>query len=732
MSLLAAPWNLLASYARWLHLQWPAGVPERLPVVAADGGTRVPGLYVVGDLTGVPLLKFALDSGAKAAARCQRELDDTPGPAGVLDVAIVGGGVAGMAAAVALAGSRLRFTVFESNQRLATLANFPSGKPIFTYPPAMRPQGGLQVSATVKEELIAELEVQLAGRDLPLRLATVTHVERRGQLLAVQVRDGEPILARRVIVAIGRSGNFRRLGVPGEDLPKVVNRLHDPKHHAGQDVVVAGGGDSACEAAAACAEAGARVTLVHRGADLAKAKPENAARVITLAKTGRLRLMLGTRFARITADTVEVVSGGSAERLPNLAVLSLIGREAPLEFFRRSGVPIRGERSLPVYAGLIAFVVAITCLYGWKSLGWGGGWLQPATWLRPIADWAGDPASIAGILLHSASGPSFWVTLAYSAAVVGFGIDRMRRRRTPYVRVQTLTLMGIQVLPLFLIPELLLPWLGAHDLVPQAIRDNLFPGDSWWRAYGFILAWPLMAWNVFTEQPYLWWLVISFIQTFVIIPLIVWRWGKGAYCGWICSCGALAETMGDRHREKMPHGTRWNRLNLVGQVILATAAIILVLHIISWTSPATLSPGWVQSVTMRGYWKHAVDWLLAGALGTGLYFWLSGRVWCRFACPLAAWMHIVARFSRFRIVVDQKKCISCNACTTVCHQGIDIMNFANKGRHMQDPECVRCSACVQTCPTQVLQFGRVDCVGRVVAVDGLYAGGPRQPHPEPR
>jgi NosR/NirI family nitrous oxide reductase transcriptional regulator len=723
--MIAAPASWFARYAHWLHLRWPAGIPERLPVVAPDGGTRVPGLFVVGDLTGVPLLKFALDSGAKAAERCRRELGAAPGADGVLDVAIVGGGVAGMAAAVALAGSRLRFTVIESNQRLATLANFPSGKPIFTYPNAMQPQGELQVSATVKEDLIAELERQLAGRDLPLRLATVTHVERRGQHLAVMVKDGEPILARRVIVAIGRSGNFRRLGVPGEELSTVVNRLHDPKHHAGQDVVVAGGGDSACEAAVACAAAGARVTLVHRGTDLAKAKPENAARVIDLAKTGRLRLMLGAKFTCITTEAVEVVSSGKPERLPAQAVLVLIGREAPLDFFRRSGVPIRGERSLPVYAGLVAFLVAITCLYGWKSLGWGGGisWLQPATWLRPIADWAGDPTSIAGVLLHSASGPSFWVTLAYSAAVVGFGIDRMRRRRTPYVRVQTLTLMSIQVLPLFLIPELLLPWLGAHDLIPQAIRENLFPGDSWWRAYGFILAWPLMAWNVFTEQPYAWWLVISFIQTFVIIPLIVLRWGKGAYCGWVCSCGALAETMGDRHREKMPHGPAWNKVNLVGQVILATAAIILVLHIISWTSPSTISPGWVQSVTMRGYWKHAVDWLLAGALGTGLYFWLSGRVWCRFACPLAAWMHIVARFSRFRIVVDQKKCISCNACTTVCHQGIDIMNFANKGRHMQDPECVRCSACVQVCPTQVLQFGRVDGQERVVAVDGLRATG---------
>lgn len=124
---------------------------------------------------------------------------------------------------------------------------------------------------------------------------------------------------------------------------------------------------------------------------------------------------------------------------------------------------------------------------------------------------------------------------------------------------------------------------------------------------------------------------------------------------------------------------------------------------------------------VKGFWKHAVDFFLAGALGTGLYFWFSGRVWCRFACPLAALMHIYARFSKFRIVTESKKCISCNACTSVCHQGIDIMNFANKGKNMEDPECVRCSACVQTCPTGVLQFGQVDAQENVIALDTLQA-----------
>jgi len=103
-----------------------------------------------------------------------------------------------------------------------------------------------------------------------------------------------------------------------------------------------------------------------------------------------------------------------------------------------------------------------------------------------------------------------------------------------------------------------------------------------------------------------------------------------------------------------------------------------------------------------------VDLFLAGIIGVGLYFHFSGRVWCRFFCPLAALMHIYHRFSRFRILADKKKCISCNVCTSVCHQGIDVMSFANKGAPMADPQCVRCSACVQMCPTGVLTFGQVD------------------------
>jgi polyferredoxin len=155
-------------------------------------------------------------------------------------------------------------------------------------------------------------------------------------------------------------------------------------------------------------------------------------------------------------------------------------------------------------------------------------------------------------------------------------------------------------------------------------------------------------------------------------------------------------------------------LNLVGQVILAIAFALFALRIVGWIRPQSFAGAWhnalKENLTVLGVsvdYKHLVDTFLAGVVGVGFYFWFSGRVWCRFACPLAALMHIYARFSKFRIFADKKKCISCNVCTSVCHQGIDVMSFANKGLGMEDPECVRCSACVQSCPTGTLTFGRV-------------------------
>jgi thioredoxin reductase/ferredoxin len=715
--------NFIRRYIRWLHTKWPAGQVEKLPVSADDGSTNVPGLYIAGDLRGIPLLKFAADSGARViqTVAASRSRDRGDAGDGAVDVGIIGGGVAGAAAALEARKLGLSFHWFESSEPFTTIVNFPRRKPIFTYPRDMQPAGELTVSADVKEALVDELNGQIDAAGITPQKTHVERVRQRGEGFEISLAGRTTVRARRVVCALGRSGNFRSLDVPGEDLEKVFNRLHDPADFEGQRVLVVGGGDSAVEAAVALAESGARVTVSYRKSSFSRPKPENQRRITALAGES-LRLAMSTDVTEIRADQVTLKHrDGNTEAVDNDAVFVMIGREAPLDFFRRAGVRIHNEWTWRTAVGFGAFVLFCTALYNWKSGGaLGNIFYQHHWWPTSIAGTLPhlDPDSLAGVIAISASGPSFWYTLAYSLLVTIFGVRRIRRRKTPYVTVQTVVLMSIQVLPLFILPEILLPWLGKNGLLPGGLLDALFPaadygnGREYWRAYGLILAWPLNVYNVFTDHPLGWWLGIAFVQTFVLIPAAIYFWGKGAYCGWVCSCGALAETLGDTLRTKMPHGAKWNRANVAGQVILLIAFVMLGIRIAGWLLPGS----WADQVFFHALdrYKWIVDVFLAGIVGYGFYFWFSGRVWCRFLCPLAALMHVYARFSRFRISADKKKCISCNVCTSVCHQGIDVMNFANKGLPMQDPQCVRCSACVQSCPTGVLSFTRLARDGKEV------------------
>ncbi|MFN7973288.1 MAG: NAD(P)-binding domain-containing protein [Acidobacteriota bacterium] len=797
----------LKRYVHWLHARWPAGVVEKLPRVNPDGTTNVPGLYITGDLTGIPLLKFAADSGARAVQSIVADpaFQSARGGGGasekeILDLVIVGAGVSGMAAALEAEKSKLTYQLFEASEPFSTVVNFPKGKPIFTYPTEMRPAGDLQFTATVKEPLVDEMKAQTLARGIKPRFARVERVARKGKVFEIVIPNEESLLARRVVVAIGRSGNFRKLGVPGEDLGKVYNRLHDPKEFAGKSVLVVGGGDSALEAAIAIAQCGGNVTISYRKAEFSRPKADNIERLEALKRdpmaevevetpvservttatgaymgaykrAGSITLLLGSKVNGITDTEVSVTDAeGKKKTLPNDAVFAMIGREPPLDFFRRSGVRITGETTGIEWVAISLFFLAMLMVYDWKNNGFFFHHfpaLDADTFFpknapasisaisQSLANQVKDRKTLVSVIAYSMKGRSFYYTSAYTLCIAIFGLLRIRRRKTPYVKLQTLSLFLVQLFPLFLLPEVILPWMGYngyfnHGFLKTA-ADHLFelyvsPDDwaagnwpdwghprAYWRAYGFILAWPLMVYNVFTSAPISWWIAISFVQTFVIIPLLIYFYGKGVYCGWICSCGGLAETMGDTQRHKMFHGARWNRLNMVGQAILAAAFLLLGVRVLGWVMGEESLPAKSFSLLLEGKnaagelvnpvsWKWAVDVFLGGIIGVGLYFKYSGRVWCRFACPLAALMHIYARFSRFRILSEKKKCISCNVCTSVCHQGIDIMNFANKGMPMEDPECVRCSACVQSCPTGTLSFGQVDRkTGAVIRRDPIAA-----------
>jgi len=766
----SSPWlsvPLLGHWFRWLDGDAPQGVPDPLPVCGEDGATERPGLYLAGDLTGVPLLKLAADGGG---AFVQRLLADPAfaserkaGSEEVYDLAIVGAGIAGLSAALAAHDAGLRYVVLEASKPLATIHDFPAGKPIHTYPEAMQARSRLRLEGHTKEELLATLEGQLAGEELNIRRGQpLLGLSGSSGDLRLETSDGE-LRALRVLLATGRGGEPRELGVPGEDQPKVLYRLIDPAALSGQRVLVVGGGDSAAEAALMLADTpDTEVTLSYRRDGLTRPKPSNVAQVREAIAAGRVRALMPSEVTRIDPHEVTLQVAGQPEPvgLANDTVLVMAGRKLPLELLRRVGLRLQGAYSPERVLMLAALLLLSGVVYfGKKSAPvaggsfllslakgpvayWGRSWskviIGSLAWLSTIGfavtglatlaltlrrlpallqdRWRATKAAYftaAALLLvgahlsqHYFGRPllgrdlGFWYTVLYSVTVLVFGLRRILVRRSRYITAQTSVLIGIQVLFLFLLPEILLPWLGGRGLLGGWAMTNLFPGGSYWRAYGFVLAWPLFFVNLASGQPTVAWLVLSLVQTFVLIPLVVWRWGKGAYCGWVCSCGGLAETLGDEYREQAPHGPRARDAENVGQLVL-----LAIVAITGWNL-ATGGAGAALSAVRDGY-TLVVDTVMAGVLGVGVYFFLSGRVWCRFFCPLAAWMHVVARLSVYRIFADGDRCISCGLCTRVCHMGIDVMGYASRSRPMDNVECVRCSACVYTCPVQCLNFGRV-------------------------
>ncbi len=585
--------NIIRKYTYWLHTRWPAGGVEKGPEVNSDGTCNLDGVYIVGDLTGIPLLKFSADTGARAVAAISKDasLQRAPGGDEVLDLAIIGAGVSGMSAAIEASKAGLRYKVFESAEAFSTIRNFPRKKPIYTYPTEMVPAGEMRFAAEVKEDLIPELEQQQAAHDIQTTAATIERISRSENILQLHTKEGT-IQSKRVIIAIGRTGNFRKLDVPGEKLDKVSNRLIDSSKFAGQKVLVVGGGDSAMEAAISLAEDGAAVDLSYRKKDFSRPKPTNIERLKGLEESGKVNLHMVTDVRKIDEHEVTLSGEDQADlTLKNDHVFTLIGREAPLDFFRKSGIRITGERTMRWWASLIGFGLLMAFLYHLKAYVEVFGIQHTNLWPLfqknnffpfniPIL--GGENGLLRTTLTTASSDPGFLFALLYTGLIVVFGVRRVRRRKTPYVKLQTMTLAAFQIVPLFLLPYVIFPWLGANGSFTSGGFGEWFgmtflsngPGTeptAYWRAFGFILAWPLFIYNIFTEAPLWGWLIVGFVQTFVIIPLIVWRWGKGAYCGWICSCGAMAETLGDAHRHKMPHGPKYNKANMIGQGILCIA-----------------------------------------------------------------------------------------------------------------------------------------------------------------
>ncbi|MFZ2322319.1 MAG: NAD(P)-binding domain-containing protein [Ignavibacteriaceae bacterium] len=798
--------KILSSFFDWLQKNVPVGEVERYPKIDSNSETSIPGIFIAGDLTGIPLLKLAAESGKKVVRYIIntdefKKLKLLNAQNDVYDLIIVGAGPAGISAGLEAQKHNIKFKIVESSQKYNTIINFPKGKPIYAEPVDYAQESDLIINDGTKETLLEELYTQIKNKNLPIEegvmVETINKVDDHFELVAEKKYK-----ALYIILSIGKSGNFRMLKVPGENLPKVYNRLFDPVDAKDQDVLIVGGGDTALETAIAVAKYAKSTTISYRKPAFSRPKEGNLEELNKLVNNGKLTLIMESEVKEIREDNVVLVDKDKKEVIiDNSIVFTMIGKELPLDFLKRSKIQMEGELSLTAKLQFTLLILFAGVLYFGKSsadlfehfLGKVNSWSDVFSNLfnaRFWSDFATLPVliidtifsdkirvwsftkyfnafvaylSLIGFILLGVyllykffkdylpqlkfnwqtfkyfyfviigifftiiffggryfgleflgKSQSFWYTGFYSLTILLFGLRRIKMKPTRYIKLQTWTLILIQALPLFILPEFVFPILGkigALGAKDSFMLTQVFPGESYWRSYGFILAWPLFLSNLYSSNVTTFWLVFSFIQTFVFIPYIVYRWGKGAYCGWICSCGALAETLGDEYRTLAPHGHKAKKWENLGQWVLLFAFIVTGLKLLSglydFNIPIINEKISYSADILHNIYYIGIDVVFAGVLGVGVYFFLSGRVWCRFGCPLAAWMHIINRFSRYRILSEKKKCISCNICTKVCHMGIDVMNYANKGIPMNDVECVRCSACVVNCPTEVLSFGEL-------------------------
>ena len=310
-----------------------------IPLLGADFQTNVPGLFVAGELGGMGLIRNAIEQGRQAIDALRRLPGMGSGDG--LDVVIVGAGPAGFSATLAAREHGLRALTLEQDTLGGTVAHYPRGKIVMTRPAELPLHGRMQLRETSKESLIAFFREVEKRHRIEIRYGErVEAIRPVAGGFEVDTPKGRHA-ARAVLLAIGRRGTPRRLGVPGEERSKVVYRLIEPEQYRGRAVLVVGGGDSALEAALALAEVpDAVVTLSYRGNAFTRAKPKNRARVAAAAEKKRLQLLLESELKEIGADRVRLETREGPRELANDAVLVCAGGVLPTAFLQQIGVAI--------------------------------------------------------------------------------------------------------------------------------------------------------------------------------------------------------------------------------------------------------------------------------------------------------------------------------------------------------------------------------------------------------
>lgn len=194
------------------------------------------------------------------------------------------------------------------------------------------------------------------------------------------------------------------------------------------------------------------------------------------------------------------------------------------------------------------------------------------------------------------------------------------------------------------------------------------------------------------------------IMTVVATPVLTYFFGKRWYCSWICGCGGLANTLGDPWRQLSDKSLKAWKIERI--TIYSVLVLIIGLTALLWAN--SYWQGGLLNTVSASYAKwygFFIGAMLSGVIGVGFYPILGTRVWCRFGCPMAAYLGILQKyFSRFRITTNGGQCISCGNCSTYCEMGIDVRTYAQRGENIVRASCVGCGVCSTVCPRGVLKL----------------------------